>query len=296
MSKRTTILLGTALSLMIGLPAHAQETGNVEEAPAEMVKIDANGATVLANVNGEDITLGHLIVARQGLSPQYQNLPNDVLLQGLLEQVIQQTVLGQAIGELSHRAELQLENQRRSVIATEKVDEVISTAVTEEALQSAYDEAYADAEPTKEFHAAHILVEAEEKAKELIVELEAGADFAELAKEHSTGPSGPNGGDLGWFGKGMMVKPFEDAVLTLEPGNVSAPVETQFGWHVVKLNETRMKGAPPLDEVREELAVKIETDAVEMAVQKLLDAANIDRVDLNTIDPAALGNLSLLDQ
>lgn len=298
MLKRNAILLGTALATMMSLPVLAEDTAPAADPAAEsaqdVAKIDADGATVLATVNGEDITLGHLIVARQALPPQYQGLPNDVLLQGLLEQVIQQTVLGQAMGELSRRAELQLENQRRSMIATEKVEEVVSSAVTEEALQAAYDKTYADAKPTEEFNAAHILVKTEDEAKDLISKLDDGADFADLAKEFSTGPSGPNGGDLGWFGPGMMVKPFEDAVVSLEPGAVSAPIKTQFGWHVVKLNDKRMKGAPALEEVREELAVQIETDAVEVAVQKLIDDATITRINLETVDADTLGNLSLL--
>lgn len=294
MLKRNAIVLGTALAAMMALPAFAQEaTGEATDTP-EVAKIDATGSTVLATVNGDDITLGHLIVARQALPQQYQGLPNDVLLQGLLEQVIQQTVLGQAMGELSRRAELELENQRRSMIATEKVEALISTAVTEEALQAAYDAAYSDAEPSTEYNASHILVETEDEAKELITKLDGGADFAELAKEFSTGPSGPNGGELGWFGPGMMVKPFEEAVVALEAGQVSAPVQTQFGWHVVKLNDSRIKGAPPLEEVREELAAQVENDAVERAVQSLLDAAKIERIDLQTVDSDALSNLSLL--
>ena len=304
MLKRNAFLLGSALSLSLCLPVFAEDTQPTGDAPAQMeqpaaaevAKIDATGATVLASVNGDDITLGHLIVARQALPQQYQGLPNDVLIQGLLEQVIQQTVLGQAMGELSRRAEIELENQRRSMVATEKVQQLISTAVTEDALQAAYDATYTGAEPTQEFHASHILVETKDEALDLIKKLSEGADFAELAKEFSTGPSGPNGGDLGWFSAGMMVKPFEDAVLTLEPGQVSEPVETQFGWHVVKLMEERMKGAPPLEEVREELAAQIENDAVEQAVAKLLEAAKIDRIDLDTIDAEAISNLSLLSK
>ncbi|UWQ01596.1 peptidylprolyl isomerase [Aliiroseovarius crassostreae] len=294
MVKRNAILLGTALAAMLAVPALAQETASDTQETPEVAKIDATGSTVLATVNGDDITLGHLIVARQALPQQYQTLPNEVLLQGLLEQVIQQTVLGQAMGELSRRAELELENQRRAMVAEEKIDAVIATAVTEEALQAAYDEVFANAEPSPEYNASHILVETEEAAKELVTKLEAGTDFAELAKEFSTGPSGPNGGELGWFGPGMMVKPFEEAVVALEPGQVSAPVETQFGWHVVKLNDSRVKGAPTLDEVREELTAKIENDAVEQAVQGLLEAATIKRIDLETVDPETLGNLSLL--
>ena len=298
MLKRNAIILSAALSAVLAYPLVAQDTGATTEPEAEpkVEMIDVTGDTVVATVNGDDITMAHVVAARTSLPEQFQSLPDDVLLPGIVEQLIQQAVLGQAMGELSHRAEIRLENQRRELAANDKVEEVISSAVTDDALQAAYDAQYANAEPTKEFSASHILVEAEDKAKELIVELEGGADFAELAKTHSTGPSGPNGGELGWFGPGMMVKPFEDAVMAMEDGAISAPVQTQFGWHVIKLNESRMKGAPALEDVRDELAVQIESDAVETALKALLDAATIDRIALEGIDPAALRDMTLLDQ
>lgn len=298
MLKRNAIILSAALSAVLAYPLVAQDTGATTEPEAEpkVEMIDVTGDTVVATVNGDDITMAHVVAARTNLPEQFQSLPDDVLLPGIVEQLIQQAVLGQAMGELSHRAEIRLENQRRELAANDKVEEVISSAVTDDALQAAYDAQYANAEPTKEFSASHILVEAEDKAKELIVELEGGADFAELAKTHSTGPSGPNGGELGWFGPGMMVKPFEDAVMAMEDGAISAPVQTQFGWHVIKLNESRMKGAPTLEDVRAELAVQIESDAVETALKALLDAATIDRIALEGIDPAALRDMTLLDQ
>ncbi|UWQ14408.1 peptidylprolyl isomerase [Aliiroseovarius sp. M344] len=298
MLKRNAIILSAALSAVLAYPLVAQDTGATTEPETEpkVEMIDVTGDTVIATVNGDDITMAHVVAARTSLPEQFQSLPDDVLLPGIVEQLIQQAVLGQAMGELSHRAEIRLENQRRELAANDKVEEVISSAVTDDALQAAYDAQYANAEPTKEFSASHILVEAEDKAKELIVELEGGADFAELAKTHSTGPSGPNGGELGWFGPGMMVKPFEDAVMAMEDGAVSAPVQTQFGWHIIKLNESRMKGAPALEDVRDELAVQIESDAVETALKALLDAATIDRIALEGIDPAALRDMTLLDQ
>lgn len=298
MLKRNALLLTTAVSVCLAMPLAAQDTETsepqTEEPKVEM--IDVTGDTVVATVNGEDITMAHVVAARISLPEQFQQLPDEVLLPGIVEQLIQQAILGQAMGELSHRAEIRLENQRRELAANEKVEEVIAGAVTDEALQAAYDAEYADAEPTQEYSAAHILVETEDEAKDLIEKLDGGDDFAELAKEFSTGPSGPNGGDLGWFGAGMMVKPFEDAVMGLEPGAISAPVQTQFGWHVIKLNETRMKGAPTLDEVRSELTIKVENDAVEAALQALLDAAKIDRIALEGIDPAALRDMTILDQ
>lgn len=280
MLKTKSTLLAAIFAFSTAIPAIAQ---------------DVTGATVLATVNGEDITMGHLIATRLALPEQYQALPDDVLFEGILEQLIQQTVLSQAIGELSHRAEIQLENERRTFIAGEVIDDVMTKAVTEEALQSAYDAAYSDTAPEPEYNASHILVETKEEAESLIVMLTGGADFAELAREHSTGPSGVNGGELGWFGPGMMVKPFEDAVMLLEAGQISPPVQTQFGWHVLILNETREKGVPSLAEVRDDLIAKIEDDAVEAAVSVLLEAAEITRADLEGIDTATLRMDELID-
>ncbi|MEO1155543.1 MAG: peptidylprolyl isomerase, partial [Pseudomonadota bacterium] len=168
-------------------------------------------------------------------------------------------------------------------------------ALTDEALQAAYDETYGSVEPETEFNASHILVETEEEARALIEELDGGADFAALAQEHSTGPSGPNGGSLGWFGMGMMVPPFEAAVVELEPGSFSEdPVQTQFGWHVLILNETRLKDAPALEAVRDELAAQVQRQAVDARVAELTEAADVTRADITGIDPAVLREMSLV--
>ncbi|HHL20511.1 MAG TPA: peptidylprolyl isomerase [Aliiroseovarius sp.] len=268
----------------------AQDT--TEAAPAAETEaapmMDVTADTVLATVNGTDITLGHVIATRGAL-------PDNILFEGILEQLVQQTLLAQAAGEVSRRTQLEIENETRSLTASEKLQELTATAVTEEALQKLYDETYANAEAEPEYNASHILVDTKEKAQELIDQLNDGADFAELAKENSTGPSAPGGGSLGWFSKGMMVEPFETAVIALEPGQVAQePVQTQFGWHVIKLNEVREKAAPPLSEVAEELVQKLQDDAIEAALKTLEDGANIERVDLSTIDPSVLRQDDLL--
>lgn len=249
--------------------------------------------TVVATVNDTEITLGHVIAARGTLPPQYQELEDSQLFKGILDQIIQQELLKQSAGDLSTAVELQIENEQRIVIAGAALQAIASSAVTDEALKTAYDAKYADFEPGREFSAAHILVETEEEAKELVTALEGGADFAALAKEKSTGPSGPNGGDLGWFGLGMMVAPFEQAVLTLEAGEVSAPVQTQFGWHVIKLNESRLKNAPSLDDERDELASGIEEAAIRDNLAALEAAATVERTA--DIDPALLRNDALIN-
>lgn len=256
---------------------------------------DTDATTVVATVGGEDITVGHMIVARQSLPQQYQQLPDDVLWTGILDQLIQQLALAQSLDTVTAATTLTIDNQRNGLLAGEALGKVAAAAVTDEALQAAYEARYADAEPEEEFNASHILVETEEEAAALIAELEGGADFAELAKTNSTGPSGPNGGALGWFSKGMMVPEFEAAVLALSPGQISPPVQTQFGWHVVTLNETRIKDAPALDAVRGELAQEIERAAVEAAIASVMEGAAVTRSE-TAFDPALLRNVDLVAQ
>jgi peptidyl-prolyl cis-trans isomerase C len=250
--------------------------------------------TVVATVNGKEIKLGHMMVLKQRLPQQYQQLDPKVLFDGILEQLIQQTLMAEDVETLSKGAQMTLDNETRAIFAAEEIQRVVEESMSDEAIQAAYEEAYGNIEPEQEYNASHILVASEEEAKELVTSLEGGADFAELAKEKSTGPSGPRGGELGWFGKGAMVAPFEEAVLAMEVGSVSAPVETQFGWHVIKLNETRLKDAPTLDEVRGQLAEELRNKAVENHVAALTEAADITQMTTDEIDPAILDDFSLL--
>lgn len=252
--------------------------------------------TVVATVNGTEITLGHMIVLKQRLPQQYQQLPGDVLFDGILDQLVQQTMLGETNAELSLGSQLSLENEERALRASEVIQEIAEGAVSEEALEAAYLARFGEITPEMEFNASHILVETEEAAVALIEQLNEGADFAELARENSTGPSGPNGGQLGWFGKGAMVPEFEEAVVALDVASVSAaPVQTQFGWHVIRLNETRVKEAPTLDQVRGELMEEVRREAIEARIAELMDGAEVTRMSPEEIDPALLNDLSILE-
>lgn len=290
-SVRVAAALALALAAA-GAPAGmalAQEAGATAPAPV-------TAETVVATVNGRAITLGHMIVLRDSLPPQYLQLPDEILFTGILEQLVQQALLEQSVeGALTRRDALALENERRGYLAGAALRALVGAAVTEEALQAAWDARFKDAAPATEYNAAHILVDTEERAAELKAEIEGGADFAELARAHSTDPgSGPAGGELGWFGLGMMVKPFEDAVVALEPGQISDPVQSQFGWHIVKLTETREATPPTLDEVRDELAAEIERATVEAHLAALAEGAEVTR-SAEGIDPAALRDQTLLD-
>ena len=275
-------LLGAVLAAGLAMPALAGD--------------DLSADTVVATVNGEPITLGEMIATTESLPDQYRNLPDDVLFDAILNQLIQQTALSQALEDPEpKRIPLSLKNERRLLRAGAEIERIAKNAVNDEDIRKAYEERYAKAEPSKEYNASHILVKTKDEAEEIIKELKDGADFAELAKEKSTGPSGPNGGELGWFGPGMMVKPFEDAVIALEPGQISEPVQTQFGWHVIKLNDTRLKDAPKLEDVQEELRKELERAAVEKAIKEIADKADVEKPGEGKIPPAALRDSSLID-
>jgi len=281
MLKRNKFWLSAVLVAGLALPALAEEP---------------TADTIVATVNGENITVGHVIAIKSSLPEQYQALPDDVLFPGLVEQLIQQVALSQSLkGEQPLRITLTAENELRSQRAGYVLDEKLRAAVTDEAIQAAYDERYASIEPETEYNASHILVKTEDEAKEIKKLLDEGADFAELAKEKSTGPSGPNGGSLGWFGKGMMVKPFEDAVVAMKDGEISDPVETQFGWHVLILNESRQMAAPSLDEVRAELETEVQQKLVEQIMSEITEGAEITRADAETVPPSILSHPELID-
>ncbi|MHA3914193.1 peptidylprolyl isomerase [Halovulum sp. GXIMD14793] len=252
-------------------------TGAADAAADEAVEYDSD--TVLATVNGTAITLGHVAVMVNRLPPQYQQLEDQQLLDGILQQMVEHQILLEQLearGTISKPLALTVENEVRAMKAQEIANEFYLEPVSEEDLQKAYDEAIAGIPPSVEYSAAHILVETEDEAKALVEALNGGADFAELAKEKSVGPSGPNGGDLGWFGAGQMVPEFEQAVMSLEPGAISAPVQTQFGWHVVKLNETREKPLPTMEEMEATLDQRLRQQQVEAKVKALTDAAEVE--------------------
>lgn len=272
-----------------GTTAPAGDGAAVAEAPA------ADRDTVVASVNGVDITLGEVAIAAAQLPPQYQQLPPDVLFSGVTEQLVQQELLAQTVTEEPARVALALANQRRSLLAGEVVAEIAGTAVTDEAVQAAYDAAYAEAPEGTEWNASHILVATEEEAQAVAERLNAGEDFAAVAQEASTDTgSGAQGGSLGWFGPGMMVPEFETAVAALEPGQLSAPVQSQFGWHLIRLDETRPLEPPALEEVRPEIENQVRQQAIEARLAELQSQGEVVLPEPGQFDPAAIADPALL--
>lgn len=280
MMKRAGFWSAFALAAMLSGPALAEgETAD----------------TVVASVNGTQITLGQMIAMKESLPPEYQSLPDDVLFKGIYDQLVQQEVLAQSVKDLGPRALATLENDKRGYVSGLAIQGIVKEAVTDEALQKAYDDRFKDAKPQTEYSAAHILVATEEEANALKAELAGGADFAELAKAKSTDTgSGANGGDLGWFGLGMMVKPFEDAVVGAKVGEVTGPVKTDFGYHLILVKETRVAEKPTLDQLRDELAQEVENAAITAKIDELTKAATVTR-EGETLDPTILKNSALID-
>jgi len=282
MQKPLTFLASLAVAVTLALPSFAQDTVNKD--------------TVVATVNGTDITMGNMIVALAVLPEQYKSLPDDVLFNGVLDQLIQQQALADSFsGELPARVTLSIENETRSLTAGEVVEQMMGQAISDADLKAAYAEQYGNVEPEQEYNASHILVETKEEADAIKSELDGGADFAAMAREKSTGPSGPGGGNLGWFGKGMMVPEFEQATVALEAGQVSEPVQTQFGWHVILLTETRIKEAPAFEDVREELQTQVSQTRIQTQITEVADAAEVDKSGAEGIDPALIKNLEWVE-
>lgn len=255
--------------------------------------------TVVATVNGTDITLGQMIQSASQLPADYQQLPPDVLFQGVMDQLIQQQLLAETLTDIPARVDISMANLRRSLLAGEVVNQIGIDALTEEGLQAAYDAVFAEIPASTEYNAAHILVATEDEALAVIARIEGGEDFAALAQELSidTG-SGAGGGELGWFGLGMMVPEFEMAVIGLgeaaEMGALSAPVQSQFGWHIVRLNETRPQEPPTLDDVRAELEGQVRGQAIQAKLDELTAAATIVRPEAGAIDPTLITNLDMI--
>ncbi|MDS9466638.1 peptidylprolyl isomerase [Paracoccus sp. MBLB3053] len=276
------------------LAATALVSVSIGAAPAFAEDAD----TVVATVNGETITLGQLIAMRQGLDAQsVQGLPDTALWDLMLDQMIRQTAVAQvAAKDLSKRDEIGLEIERRAYLAGSALEKVAEAEPSEEELKTAYEQVFGgESEPRVEYNAAHILVNTKEEAEEIAKQLEEGGDFGAIAAEKSTDPgSGPNKGDLGWFQPEQMVQPFADAVKKLKKDEVSEPVETQFGWHVIKLVDQRDVTPPAMEEVKDQLVVQIRRDKVQAEIEKRVAEAKVEKTE--GLSPELLKKTELLEE
>lgn len=240
----------------------------------------ADADPVVATVNGTPLHHSDVVASARGLPEQYQQ-QIDLIFPALVERLVGLELLAQAgrDANLANDPEVQkmMKAYESQAIRQVYMTNLIHDGVTDAEIQKRYD-AYVAANPPKtEIHARHILLKTKEEAVAVIAELDKGANFAELAKTKSTDPAASNGGDLGYFLPEEMVKPFADAAMALEKGKYTeTPVQTEFGWHVIFLEDKRERKPPTLDEMKSELQSQIAEEIVGKKVEELRATAKIE--------------------
>ncbi|MBB3772261.1 peptidyl-prolyl cis-trans isomerase C [Angulomicrobium tetraedrale] len=290
---------GLVAALMgVAMPAFAQTAPATTAAPAAAAPAAAPVAqaddTVLATVNGAPITRGDVKAATeelaQNLPQQIQGAARDEYVLGFL---IDLTAMAQAAEaqKLDQTPDFQQQMAfiRKRLLMQAALEQATKAAMTDEALKKTYEEAIKQQQPEEEVHARHILfltdpakkesdAEAKKKADEVEARLKKGEDFAKLASELTEDPSGKkDGGDLGFFAKDQMVPEFADVAFAMKPGEISKPVKTQFGWHVIKVEEKRQKPVPTFDEVKPQIQQFLAQKAQAEAVQKFREGAKVEK-------------------
>ncbi len=257
-------LAGTALvAMLIASPLHAQE------------------AKVLAVVDGYEISEKDVDLARTTLGEALNQVPADQQQPFLVNLLVESRLIadaakkdGLADTDDYKRQLVWLEAQALRELYLQKRS---SELVKDEEVKARYDDAQKQVGDKKEIQVSHILMKTEDEAKAVIAELAAGADFAELAKAKSTGPSGPRGGDLGFFGQGRMVPEFEKAAFALEKGAYTKePVKTQFGFHVIKKFDERTQAFPEFKEVEARIKASLQAEKMKGIIDELRTKAKIE--------------------
>ena len=251
----------------------------------------AQNIPIVANVNNEDISLETMIHAMNELPPEIQSQPFMSYYEDLLERVIDIKLFAQE----GKKMKLDEEPSVRAAIDFVVIEKVLMQAflskyvqenIKEENIKASYNNFIADETSREEIKASHILMDTESEAIDVINMLNDGDDFAELAKNKSTGPSGPSGGDLGWFKRGQMVPPFEKAAFSLNKNEITQrPVQTQFGWHVIKIFDKRIPEAPSYESMKSKLIQDLERKIVSKKIQDLRNDALIEKLSSSELEP-----------
>ena len=245
----------------------------------------------VAEVNGEAIFLEEVMKIAEQLPADIRQQPLPNYFDRIVDDVIDSRLAAAAGNDagLTNNPEVlaQMSIAAQRVLAEAYITTELRKVVTEEEVQKAYQLFISDESAREEIKARHILVASEAEAKAIIAELNSGADFASPAKEKSTGPSGPNGGDLGYFARGAMVPSFENAAFALSVGSHSSePVQTQFGWHIIKLEDKKTAEAPPIETLRGQLQANLANQALSRIIETLRAPASISRLSFDEVRAA----------
>jgi len=241
---------------------------------------------VVAKVNGDPIYLSDVQASAQSLPPNLRALPPQTVYPRLLDSMISERVLADAARKAGIDKDPAV--QRQVAAATDQVldnallTKVVMPTITDQALHARYQAEIAGKPGEEEVHAKHILVDSEQQAKDIIAQLNKGADFAALAKKYSKDPGAADGGDLGFFKKDEMVPAFADAAFALKPGQFTqTPVHTQFGWHVILVVEKRQAPAPTFEQAADQLRQQMVQEGVRKEIAQARAGANVEMFNLN---------------
>ncbi len=240
-------------------------------------------AAPVARVNGADITDAELAFAEAEVGAEIAGLPPESRRRVLVEYLVEAHLFAEEAnkGQLTSGKDYEdrLAYYKLRAMRDAFYEKKVRGGVSDAQARATYDEQIGKLKPEPEVHARHILVKTEEEAKDLVKQLKAGADFNELAKKSSDGPSSHTGGDLGYFAHGQMVKTFEDAAFALEPGQISDPIKSEFGWHVIKVEDKRNRPVPSFEEVKDQITASLIQAQLKDTVQKLRSSATVDILD-----------------
>lgn len=240
----------------------------------------------VATVNGQPVMRSEVLRAYERLPENVRQHGLEAIYPRLLERMIQQKLLI-AEGRKNKMAEdpavvSRMKQVEDAIIGEIYLNKLIEKNISPEFLQSQYDEFVAQNPPAEQVHARHILLKTEADANNVIGHVAGGKKFEDAAREFSTGPSASSGGDLGFFKREDMVKPFSDAAFAMQPGEVSkAPVKTRFGWHVIQLVERRTVEPPTFEELKPQLMQRAGRNVAADVMQQLVDGAKVERFDLD---------------
>ncbi|HEY6432558.1 MAG TPA: peptidylprolyl isomerase [Acetobacteraceae bacterium] len=241
---------------------------------------------VVAKVDGVPIHLSEVKAAAEALPANLRAVPFETIYPKLLDSMISQRVLAAAARKAG--IDKTPEVQQQIAAATDQVldnallTKVVMPSVNDQALHARYEKEIAGKPGDEEVHAKHILVESEDQAKQIIAQLEKGADFAALAKQYSKDPGAADGGDLGFFKKGDMVPAFADAAFALQPGQFTkTPVHTQFGWHVIEVVERRQAPPPSFEQAADGLRQQMLKEGVQQEIAKARAAADVQTFNMD---------------
>jgi peptidyl-prolyl cis-trans isomerase C len=239
--------------------------------------------TAVAKVNGQDITNGELRFAEAEIGSELAGVPTENRRRVLVEYLIEAHLMAQAAEKAQLGGnpdfEARMKYYRMRALRDAFFETKVRDDVAEPQAKALYEERVKAIPPQQEVRARHILVKTEDEAKKISKELAGGTDFAEAAKKYSQDAGGESGGDLGYFTRGQMVKPFEDAAFSLDKGKVSAPVQSEFGWHIIKVEDKRDRQPPAFEEVRDQITASLIQAKLQSAVQGMREGAKIEILD-----------------